>query len=413
MYRVLSLVFFFVAFHAHFVFSQFVTVAYDHALNVFGNYEPLPAEQAIMFSGLVPAGIDMVEVLVFSEKGGKKRKPLAQSSWRREVGAAGQNATTFKIAMNYPLEAGKNYDLYINYLALVDSEEREELIRLLMNTMDAYLRKTFEIKGRKLYLEGKSKEIYKQLNEIVHSGLEAYRFPPAFGFKGFSPLVAEHLKSLNKVHVDNLSDMPLSSQDSSFVKRVRKKRAAKRRALELKKRQAKINALEGLEQVVETELRLALQGPFWRLTDVRFLDDYPTKKRKGYFAVHLGYGAALIERQAGRLDYGSSAYAGLSVPLATSRLAPVFLRNASMTAGFFFDNFTDDAGQVVSGPVFQRPLYLGLDYKLFQFFRINLGAAFLERPVHSGVPASTETALSVKPFVGLSAKINLSLSFDE
>ncbi len=390
--------------------AQFATVTYDRALNVFGNYEALPSEEFIMFTGLAPAETDMVEVSVYAHKGKEKRKALARAAWRREQPAGEPLSTTFKVAMNYPLEAGKKYDLYIHYLALMNEEEKEELIEALMTTMDLYLRKIFEVQGKKIRIEGKAKEVYRHLNRIVYAGLEPYRFPHEFGFSGFSELVREHLESLEKVHVKKLMlghTTPMASDTLSQKKRKRKqnsKLAERVKAREL--------ALAELEKVLRTELNMALKGPVWRVVDVRFLDDYPTRPRKGYFAVHLGYGAALIEQHPDYLDYGSSAYAGLSFPLATSRLAPVFMRNASLTAGLFFDNFTSRTGAQVSGPVFGRPFYLGLDYKLFQFVRFNAGASFLEMPNDPNNPSTTDMRVFVQPFIGISAKVNLSLSFD-
>jgi len=112
--------------------AQFVTVAYDYALNVFGNYEPLPSEEFLMFTGLVPAEINRVEVLVFTHKGKQNRKPLAKASWQRELSAEASHSTTFKIPLNYPLEAGKKYDVYIRYLSTMDEAQKQKLAESLL-----------------------------------------------------------------------------------------------------------------------------------------------------------------------------------------------------------------------------------------------------------------------------------------
>ncbi len=389
--------------------AQFATVTYDRSLNVFGNYEALPSEQPLMFTGLAPAKTDVVEVYVFTYKGKKKRKPLAHASWHREEATVDSAPTTFKIPLSYPLEAGKKYDIYLHYLSLMEDDEKEMLEKTLMKTMDMYLRKVFDVQGRNLRLDGKVKEVYRHLNKIVYAGLERYTFPEAYGFSGFSELVKEHLASLEKISISKLSDFSSSTVPDSLKLGKRRKKSLEKTARHAQAREA---ALKALEEVLAAELHTALSGPVWKLTDVRFVNDYPTKARKGYFAVHVGYGTALIQQYPDHLDYGSSAYAGLSFPLATSTLAPVFMRNASLTAGVFFDNFSTQSGLEVSGPVLGRPFYLGLDYKLFQFVRFNAGATFMEMPSDPLNP-SGDMRVFAQPFVGLSAKINLSLSFDQ
>ena len=80
--------------------------------------------------------------------------------------------------------------------------------------------------------------------------------------------------------------------------------------------------------------------------------------------------------------------------------------------GVFTKNLEGDGGKEISGPLVGRPFYLGLDYKLFQFVRFNAGGAVLEEPELAGMDNSNKR-IFVQPFIGLSAKINLSLSLDK
>ena len=79
----------------------------------------------------------------------------------------------------------------------------------------------------------------------------------------------------------------------------------------------------------------------------------------------------------------------------------------------FTDNFENDGGQKVTGPLISRPFYLGLDYKLFQFVRFNAGGAILEEPEMDAAGMETgSNRIFLQPFIGVSAKINLYLSLD-
>ena len=97
-------------------------------------------------------------------------------------------------------------------------------------------------------------------------------------------------------------------------------------------------------------------------------------------------------------------------PLANSTLAPKFLRNSSLTLGAFLQDFEDTDGNKVTGFLVGTPTYLGLDYKLFEFIRFNAGATFLEKEKVGQMSDDITSSLLVRPFIGLSARIDLTVS---
>lgn len=156
-------------------------------------------------------------------------------------------------------------------------------------------------------------------------------------------------------------------------------------------------------------------GNTWsKLAISRYVDDYGTEKKQGFFSLSLGYGGVYLSGSWDDFTYDAAPYAGIAFPLSNSTIAPKFLRNSSVVLGAFLDNFEDEDGNEVTGMIVGRPFYAGLDYKLFEFVRFNAGAAFLEKTetITSGPEAGqTSTQAFIRPFVGLSARIDLSIGF--
>jgi hypothetical protein len=75
----------------------------------------------------------------------------------------------------------------------------------------------------------------------------------------------------------------------------------------------------------------------------------------------------------------------------------------SISTGFFLSNkMENQLGEKISGPVLDRPIYVGLGYNFFRFIRLNAGGTFITTEQLSG-----QSAKSFQPFVGISAEFNL------
>ena len=369
--------------------AQYATVTYDYELNRFGENEPLPAEQSILFNGAIPAGVDIVEIAVFSAKCKDSRDPLATSDWKRPQGYTG---TAFNVPLNYKLQASKEYDLLIGFFRTISNGERNEVYQQLTATLDAYLGQSFSVQKNSVKLSKSTRQVLSDMNDIVNAGLKNYRSRTFWDFDGFSDIVRQKLESIEKADLSKASLLYDSGEPEEQRRRYREQ------------------LLGELNQLVHSEVRFVLNNEMAVLTDRRYVDDYETEKRSTYFALNAGYGGVWLENDLdSEKSFGNSAYLGLGFPLSTSTIAPKFFRNASLTVGFFTKNFENKAGDKISGPIFNRPLYAGLDYKLFSFVRFNAGAAFLEeQPADGG-----DNSIFVRPFVGLSAKVNISLGLDK
>ena len=69
-------------------YSQYMTINYDLEKNYFNEGQPLPAEKTLMFTGLVPQGVDIIEISILRPK---RRATKIASTWLR-----GKTLTTMR-----------------------------------------------------------------------------------------------------------------------------------------------------------------------------------------------------------------------------------------------------------------------------------------------------------------------------
>lgn len=370
-------------------FGQYSTVIYNYQANRFGENEPLPAEKPILLTGNIPEFIEVVEVAIYQHKGVGEREALYSGFWKRTFNDKG---TSFSIPINYPLQASKKYDVAIHFFRAVGDAEKAELFKQLESNLHAYLKQNTQVTRSKVKLIRKSQQLLNDLNSIVYQGLKNYRSTTNIPFEGFSDIVAQSIENLDKIHLpESFKTLPDSIKEQ-------------------KKAELRANLLEDIKVQVSSELSYLMNQNWAALYDKRYIDDYPTEDRPTHFAINAGYGGIWLD---GQLDdkssIGDAAYFGLGFPLSTSSIAPRIFQDAAITVGFFTKNFSTNDGTTYSGPIFNRPLYAGIDYKLFSFIRLNAGAAILEKSSANG----SGTDVVLKPFAGISAKVNISLSLDK
>ncbi len=374
--------------------GQYANVSFDPAMRTFNNFEPLPSEEDMMFTGAVPVNVNVVEFQFFRGKSKDFKDPLYIANWER---GAGDKSGSFKLPINYKLNANKKYDIRVKYFQKVENADREKIYGALKNNLDAYLGQSLQSSSKKIKLTKSSKEMMKDLNTIVTYGLREYRISNGIPFEGFSDLVKGQIEAIDD---KKLNEVLFDSNNTSQAMASAKYRD---------------QLIKDLQTLIHAEVRFLLNSDISRLINQYDISDVKTESRNGYFSINVGYGAVYVDGDVDNLEYGRAPYVGLAFPLSTSTLAPKFFRNASITLGIFTKNFNDvgDRGPI-TGPIVKRPIYLGLDYKLFQFIRFNVGAAALEEEsVNTGTISGIENRVFFRPFVGLSAKINLSIGLDK
>ena len=85
----------------------------------------------------------------------------------------------------------------------------------------------------------------------------------------------------------------------------------------------------------------------------------------------------------------------------------------SIIFGLFVLDFEGPNNTRFSGPIFKRPTYVGASYKLFRFVHLNAGITFLEDINTAGQLAGIESNVFIRPFIGVSAQINLWVDFSK
>lgn len=364
--------------------AQYKTVLFDYNKSFFNEGNPLPAESFLMLQGQVPADVNLVSANIMSADG---KQTLHKAVWKR---ADGDQSSTFQIPVTYKLHSDDKYSIRINYFKEIDQQNSEQFKEQLFTYLDAYLDQTIAIERNRIRLNEPVSRIIDNLNKIVERSTAYYDNKSNIAFPGFSDLVT---KSLH-----NIRNQPLSEGKFSLFKR----KEDTDRDLKTKYAQDRIGSLK---ELVKSEVSNLLNTNLLTVYDSKYIAEYSTEKIKKPLTVNIGYGAVYFNGGINNLSYDSAPYAGLSFPLGNRAFTSRILSNTTVSLGAFLSNFRNAEGEKVSGPVVGIPLYAGLGYPIFEFLRFNAGATFLQ---NAGAPDGLNLQqVSVKPFIGISADINL------
>ncbi|NBC09877.1 MAG: hypothetical protein GVY26_22035 [Bacteroidetes bacterium] len=357
--------------------AQYTEVSLDFESAYIGENNPLPAETNLLVGGAIPAYIDRVTISLYHHRGRDQRDPLHQAVWQRPLE---NKDASYSLPVNYKLRPSTEYDIEVLYFKSVSKREREALLKRVNRRLRLYLDSQRKPNGRGVNWNQKPKRLVQEMNALLKADLQTYRRPRSTTELAFSDLIQFQLEKMEQLK---------TSRDSS--------------AAATAIRQAYTN-LAGL---MEGELERLIPSRLYELADSRYLEDCPTEEKQGVVSVSAGYGGVYLSGELSEnFDYDTAPFAGLSFPLGNSAFAPRFFSNTYLGFGLFLNDFEDSKGNTLSGPIVGRPIYASLDYKLFQFVYLNLGATLLEEE-----QLDNSSELFVRPFIGLSAKVNLSLSF--
>lgn len=370
-------------------FAQFTTVSYDLERNWFNEGQPLPAEESMIFKSMMPENTQVVELSILSAK---KQDELYRSTWHKTSGEE------MSLIIPFMLRSSDKYDVRFDLFRAVTSAEQAKLKKDMIMMLDTYV--DINVTGEKeIKLAKSTKKTVRDLNEVVSNTMSEYRTKKDNTSFEFSEMLSMRLEQL---------------QDSDLSKNYSKKDSTTTRA-EVRNMQ-RTELVNALKMQMQEEVSQMLNADLFVLDATRIVDDYVTETKRNSIALNVGYGGVYLSGNWDDFTYGSSPYLGVAFPLGNSVLGSKFLSNSSVTVGVFLNNFEDANGNEVRGLIVNRPLYAGLDYKLFKFIRLNAGATFLEGKTvteNIDIPGDfiTSKNVMVRPYIGLSARIDLSIGF--
>lgn len=369
------------------VVGQLKSVSFSPEKNQINSGLPLPSEERFLIDGLLPEGIRRVEVKIF--KTNKKISSAETYNWKA---AYLSKPSQFEIYVAYPLRSNENYTLKFFYYNTTDTTEMAAVKDAIQTNLETYINANFEVNKKGVRTLVSQKAMIMQLNEIVNQGLSNYTHQLDQEFTGFSDVVKQKIEQINGVKLKNSKfnllkkNKDTEGTDNAYY------------ADQL---------IAQLVDLTKAETDQYLRSSLLMLVDIREINNYPTEKKPYYLPVNIGYAGTYFGGGLNNLDYGTSAFAGVSVPLGNKSFTK-FLGNASISTGVFFSNMTDGNQRKVSGPLIGRPSYIGLGYSIFRILRFNAGAVLTS----SSVDANIED-VTLYPFVGFSAEFNIWLGLKQ
>lgn len=372
--------------------AQYKGVFFDYEKAVFGENQPLPAEAHIMLQGVVRPETGIVELDILEHKGKDHRLPLYTNQWKR---TKGDTKNRFMLPINFKLKGSSEYDLNIKYYSPITKEEQERLNKLLETYLFTYLEQVIIVNRNSLNLEQNERQIIRSLNKIVHKGLSMFRNRTYIDFEGFSDLIKLKLKQIASASLSK-GKVLFQKEDKGDAK------VAYRDKL-----------INELRTMVASELNQYMNLEWFKMVDSKYIDNYSTEKSKRTIAIQAGFGGAYLSGGTNNLAIGASPFVGFAFPLSKRSSKSKVLNNLSINFGVFLLDFQGANNSVVSGPIFKRPTYVGLSYKLFRFVHLNLGATFLEDATTAGQLSGIEKRVYIRPFIGVSAQVDLWLDFSK
>ncbi len=366
--------------------AQYSVVVFNYEKSNFNDGQPLPAETKFNVKGDISPDIEAVEFSIFKAKDNDRSNPLAVADWKKPMTSTKQS---FELPVNYKLRGGNEYDVMIRYYRPLNESERSYLQKSVRETVDAYINQSVEINRNKITLLRPPRQIIADLNTIVSEGLSIYKNRNELVFDGFSDVI--------KTKLDQLDNISLRKGKFQF-ENVKKSEGRVLLANKL---------IADLQSLTQAELQQYLNTELLIVSDTKVVNDYPTENTNSELAVNIGWGSVVTEPQFDNLNYADGPFVGLSFPLGNSAFASEFWSRTAITAGFFIRDLEDQDDQEIRGIIFDRPAYLGLGYKILDFLRLNAGAAVTKNVDVNAVTLEETEELKIRPFVGISAEINL------
>jgi hypothetical protein len=365
--------------------GQEKTVTLDYLHNELNNNQPLPAQEYFVVRAAVSPEVSMIRLSILKDN--RRADTLYSTLWRRPVG---NTSGDLAIPVRYKLRGNDHYHLSVTYYTTPGDSGRVRFARAVRANLEAYVESAFDVGGTRMSLRTPVARMRSDMNQIVYNAFTYYKNGLFGSFPGFSDLIKNKLTQIRDARLRHARyNVPGSAGDNTAELR---QRYASRLQQQL------IDACMG-------EVMPFINDHLVVVQDTRDYTDFPTEQTRNTLAVNVGYGAVYLSGGWHDLSYDDAPYLGLSFPLG-NRHFNRFMGNTSVSAGIFLHDFRDENDQKITGPVVGKPLYLGLGYRVLRFVRLNAGLVATARE-KSTLQHIRFQDVKLRPFVGMSAEINL------
>ncbi|MEO5995726.1 MAG: hypothetical protein ABIN89_03395 [Chitinophagaceae bacterium] len=349
--------------------------------------EPLPSQSSFDIQVPVGTGIGVIMINIF--KGGRPSDIIEKTHWTRPVYFKGDFA---ELPVDLRLRNNSKYGFDVSLYSLLSDSEMNNLRGYVEQNISNYLNALIESNMKALDIDKKSGEIVQDLNAIVKRSLTYYKNTQQRDFEGFSDIVKLKVKQLADAKMSNaiynVTRTPadsLMSQDDIKVAYGTKLQS-------------------DLLQIILSEADNYLNLDFVKLSDHFVISNRVSESSQTVLPLFVGYGGVYLGGSFNDLEYDSQPYAGLSFPL--GRGNENHYGRTSFILGIFLANFKDGAGNTITGPIVDRPVFAGLGFRIYDFINLNAGMVAIssEKQNLSNIKTSD---VQLKPFIGLNAQFNL------
>ncbi|WP_291781136.1 hypothetical protein [Cecembia sp.] len=368
-------------------FGQIKSIYYNVVSNELNNSNPIPSEEPFFVKGRLPVGIEMVKVAI--NKAGKNEKRAVFYEWKK---AFDFEVSEYELFISNPLRNNDRYDLEFYFYEKAGDAQMQKVTAALNGNLEAYIRANMEVKSSGIKTNNSDAVLLSQMNQIVSDGLQNYRHFLGQDFHGFSEVVRQKLDQKNRLKLRRARFNVLGRNKEDNEKAAYAEQY-----------------IQELIALVQNESSQYLDNSLLALVDIRSVSNYPTEKKPNVLPLNFGYATIPIKRDLPATEYLHGPYVGLSLPLGNKAFTK-FLGNASFSTGVFLTNFESSQGDRISGELIGLPIYAGLGYKMFQVFRLNVGAVMLNFEGANGMGNSNTY---IQPFAGISLEFNLWLGLKD
>lgn len=364
--------------------AQIETINLDIISGKLNGANPIPAEQEFYIQGSVPDQIEMVKLIIYPSK--KTEKAGNSYLWKAPFG---YNELSYQIFVADPLRSSQDYHLEFSFYQKADKDQIEELTRLISQNIKSYLSTITTIKKRGINFSESNEVILANLAKIVERGAYYFELPNGEKFPGFSDITRAKIEQREKLKLGRAKYNTTKVAENENARAVY---AAK--------------YLTELNTILAAELAQYLSPNMLVRVDEKIFEKYPTENTANVIPINFGYGAISLSKGLPDQEFAYSPYVGFSFPLGNRTFAR-FMNNLSISTGAFISGKMENGlGEKISGPLADRPVYVGLGYNFFRIIRLNAGGTFITTEQLGGSNVN-----SFQPFVGLSAEFNLWLGF--